>query len=322
MNTLMDYHTVDIQWGNHDILWIGAAAGCAACVLNVVRICMRYGNTSVLEQGYGINLIPLSIFASKTYGKDDTLDKFMPRISDEVPDIEDDLLAMMQKALAVIQFKVESKIISRHPEFHMDDRRLINKADFATGRLSVEGAGYALNTTFFPTVDPDAPDRLTAEEEKVLNALINSFVASSQLQKHIDFMLQKGSIYKVFNNNLLMHAGLPVKDDLSFKPFELDGATYTGKALLDALDSKVRRSFYIKDDIDIFWYLWCGPDSPLFGKNKMATFERYFIDDKTPHQEYYTPYFMNLNNERMAEKIFEEFGIVKSGGHIICGHVR
>lgn len=321
MNTLMSYHTVDIQWGNHDMLWIGAAAGCEACVLNVMRICMRYGNTSILEQGYGINLIPLSLFAAKTYGCDGSLEKFMPKISDEVPDIEDDLLAMMQKALAVMQFKIENKIIRRHPEFHMDNRMIIDKMDLPAGSVRVEGTEYTLNSTFFPTVDPLDPEALTPDEDKVLKALVQSFISSRPLQRHIEFMLQKGSIYKVFNNNLLIHAGIPVNEDFSFIPVEIDGKLYAGKQLLDALDGKVRRSYYIRDDKDIFWYLWCGPDSPLFGKNKMATFERYFINDKTTHQEYYTPYFLNLDNQEMAQKIFDTFGIKNEGGHIICGHV-
>ncbi len=321
MNTLLDYHTIDIQWGNHDILWIGAAAGSAGCVLNAVRICLRYANTSILEQGYGINLLPLSLFASEIYKDDETLDKFMPKISDEIPDIDDKLLAMMQKAVAVIQFKIENEIIKRHPEYGMNGRMLIDKISSDKKSIVIDGVQYELNSSFFPTIDTEYPDKLTSEEHKVLKLLIESFTKSEALQRHINFMMSKGGMYKVFNNNLLMHACIPLNEDMSLKEVSVDGQMYKGKALLDKLDEKVRRSFYIRDDTDIFWFLWCAPDSPLFGKDKMATFERYFIDNKPLHKENYTPYYRNIENPQMALSLFEEFSIAEQGGHIICGHV-
>ncbi len=322
METLMKYHSVDIQWGNHDLLWIGAAAGCPACVANVVRICMRYGNTSVLEEGYGINLLPLTLFSIKEYENDPDLKKFMPKISDEIPDIDDLLLAKMQKAMSVIQFKLENQIIKRNPQYQMDDRMLIDKIDFSDYTIEVDKVRYEMNSTYFPTIDPADPEDLTEEEKKVIASLVNSFVVSEKLQRHMKFMLAKGSIYLVYNNNLLLHAGVPVNEDLTFSSIPIDGIYYSGKELMDFLDEKVRHSYYLEEaDKDIFWYLWCAPDSPLFGKDKMATFERYFINDKTPHKESYLPFYRNLDNKKMAQAIFEEFGIDPEDGHIICGHV-
>jgi fructose-1,6-bisphosphatase-3 len=321
MDTLVRYHSVDVQWGNHDILWIGAAAGCAACVANAVRICMRYGNTSVLEDGYGINLMPLTLFAIRQYRNDPDLRLFMPKISDEIPDIDEELLAWMQKAIAIIQFKLENAIIRRHPEYGMESRMLIDKVNYKTNTVVIDGVEYPLNASYFPTIDPQDPEHLTEEEEKVIDALVNSFLGSEKLQKHINFMLLKGNMYKVYNNNLLLHACVPMDEDLHFSKVSVDGDTLSGRALLDKFDETVRRSYYLDDKKkDIFWFLWCAPHSPLFGKDKMATFERYFIDDKATHKESYLPFYRNINNEAMADIIFKEFGLTEKG-HIICGHV-
>ncbi len=322
MDTLMGYHSLDIQWGNHDILWIGAAAGNTACVANVVRICMRYGNTCVLEQGYGINLLPLTLFAIKEYDKDETLKLFMPKISDEIPDIDDLLLAKMQKAIAVIQFKLENQIIKRNPVYKMDDRMLINTMDADKKTVEIKGERFKLNSSFFPTIDPNNPEELTEDEKKVVSSLVTSFITSEKLQRHVKFLLSKGSIYLVYNDNLLIHAGIPIEDDLRFSDICIDRQYYSGKKLLDVLDEKVRHSYYLDDaNKDIFWFLWCAPDSPLFGKNKMATFERYFINEKSTHKECYLPFYRCLDNENMAEMIFKEFDIDADSGHIICGHV-
>lgn len=321
MDTLMGYHSLDIQWGNHDILWIGAAAGNAACVANVVRICMRYGNTSVLEEGYGINLLPLTLLAINQYEQDDSLKVFMPKISDEIPDIDEELLAKMQKAISIIQFKLENCIIKRNPQYLMQDRMLIDKVNYQNYTLEIEGIKYPLNSNYFPTVNPDDPEQLTEEEQKVINSLVNSFMMSDKLQRHISFMLLKGSMYNVYNNNLLLHACVPINEDLTFSEIAVNGGYYKGKELLDVLDEKARHSYY-QDEVskDIFWFLWCAPNSPLFGKDKMATFERYFIDDKTTHKEKDRPFYRNINNKAMADAIFHEFGLTKEG-HIICGHV-
>jgi fructose-1,6-bisphosphatase-3 len=321
MDTLMGCHSLDIQWGNHDILWIGAAAGNSACVANVVRICMRYGNTSVLEEGYGINLLPLTLLAMNEYAEDDTLKVFMPKISDEIPDIDEILLAKMQKAIAVIQFKLENCIIKRNPHYNMQDRMLIDKVNYDNFTLEIDGVTYPLNTHCFPTINPAEPERLTEEEQKVINSLVNSFMLSDKLQRHINFLLLKGSMYNVYNDNLLLHACVPLNEDLSFSEIAVNGGHYKGKELFDVLDEKVRHSYY-QDEVskDIFWFLWCAPNSPLFGKDKMATYERYFIDDKTTHKEKDRPFYQNINNKAMADVIFREFGLPKDG-HIICGHV-
>ncbi len=321
MDTLMNYHTVDIQWGNHDILWIGAAAGNAACIANAVRICMRYGNTGILEDAYGINILPLMMFAMNTYSDND-LDLFMPKISDEIPDIDDIVLAKMQKAISIIQFKLENDVIDRNPYFNMDDRKLIDKVDYENYTIEINGVTYPLNTKLFPTIDPDDPAALTEEEEKVMSSLVKSFTSSEKLRSHIEFMLNKGSIYLIYNKNLLLHACVPVNDDYSFTSVNLDGEDYSGKALLDKLDEMARKAFYSKgENTDIFWYLWCAPSSPLFGKDKMATYERYFIDDKATHKERYTPFYKHLDDVNMAKIIMDEFSLDMNEGYLICGHV-
>ncbi len=321
MDTLMNYHTVDIQWGNHDILWIGAAAGNAACIVNAVRICMRYGNTGILEDAYGINILPLMMFAMNTYSDED-LELFMPKISDEIPDIDDIVLAKMQKAISIIQFKLENEIIDRNPQFKMDDRKLIDKVDYDNYTLEIDGETYPLNTRLFPTIDPKNPAALTEEEEKVISSLVKSFTSSEKLRSHIEFMLNKGSIYLIYNKNLILHACVPVNDDYSFTKVNLEGKDYSGKALLDKLDEMARKAFYSKgESTDIFWYLWCAPSSPLFGKDKMATYERYFIDDSKTHKERYTPFYKHLDDAKLANVIMREFGLDTAEGYLICGHV-
>jgi fructose-1,6-bisphosphatase-3 len=322
MDALMDVHSLDIQWGNHDILWIGAAAGNLACIANAVRICLRYANTAILEDGYGINLLPLTMLALHEYSNDPDLSGFMPKITDEVPDIDEHLMARMQKAIAVIQFKIEDQLVDRNPEYAMDDRIIISTLSSDKHTVTVNDNSYDLNSDFFPTIEADA-SLLTEEEARVIQSLRYSFTSSEKLQAHADLLLNKGSMYKVYNNNLIFHAGIPMNDDLSFKEVRLSGGEYKGRELLDAIDGEVRRSFYDTDDEDkdIFWYLWCGPDSPLFGKDKMATFERYFIDDRTTHKESNGPFYINYDNPDMADSIFDEFGLSRDNAHIICGHI-
>jgi fructose-1,6-bisphosphatase-3 len=323
MDALMDVHGLDIQWGNHDILWIGAAAGNLACIANVVRICLRYANTAILEDGYGINLLPLTMLALHEYQSDEDLAGFMPKITDEVPDIDERLMARMQKAISVIQFKIEDSLIRRNPEYGMDDRIIISTLSGDCHTVTVNGNRYALNTKTFPTARSDDASLLTPEEEKVIQSLRYSFTSSEKLQTHAELMLNKGSMYRVYNNNLIFHAGIPMNEDLTFKEVKIAGGKYKGKELLDAIDASVRRSFHDgeDDDKDIFWYLWCGPDSPLFGKDKMATFERYFIDDKTVHGEVTGPFYLNYEREDMMDIIFDEFGLSRDNAHIICGHI-
>ncbi|OPX84554.1 MAG: Fructose-1,6-bisphosphatase class 3 [Pelotomaculum sp. PtaB.Bin117] len=326
MDTLMKHHSVDIQWGNHDILWMGAAAGNRSCIANVVRICLRYANMDILEEGYGINLFPLATFAMTAY-KDDECSKFKPKMSsgDTVPDSSVDLLAKMHKAIAMIQFKLEHELILNHPEYDMNHRLLLDKINYEEHTINVEGAVYKLNDQIFPTIDPKEPWKLTVEEKSVINKLRYTFLKSEKLQKHVRFMFAKGSMYLKYNSNLLFHASIPMNPEGTFKIIKLNGVECSGKYLLDNLDQWSREAYFGRENkdisTDILWYLWCHQDSPLFGKDKMATLERYFIDDKAPHKENYTPYYTLVDDERIARMILAEFGLDPEKGHIINGHV-
>lgn len=326
MDTLMKHHSVDIQWGNHDILWMGAAAGNRACIANVVRICLRYANMDILEEGYGINLFPLATFAMTAY-KDDECSKFKPKMSssDIVPDSSIDLLAKMHKAIAMIQFKLEHELILNHPEYDMNHRLLLDKINYEEYTINVEGVVYKLNDQIFPTIDPKEPWKLTEEEKLVLNKLRYTFLKSEKLQKHVRFMFAKGSMYLKYNSNLLFHASIPMNPEGTFMIIKLNGVECSGKYLMDNLEQWSREAYFGRENkdisTDILWYLWCHQDSPLFGKDKMATLERYFIDDKTPHKEHYTPYYTLVDDEKIARMILAEFGLDPEKGHIINGHV-
>ncbi|MDF9407787.1 fructose-1,6-bisphosphatase [Pelotomaculum isophthalicicum JI] len=326
MDTLIKHHSVDIQWGNHDILWMGAAAGNRSCIANVVRICLRYANMDILEEGYGINLFPLATFAMTAY-KDDECSKFKPKMSssDIVPDSSIDLLAKMHKAIAMIQFKLEHELILNHPDYDMNDRLLLDKINYEEHTINVGGVVYKLNDQTFPTIDPKEPWKLTEEEKSVIDKLRYTFLKSEKLQKHIRFMFAKGSMYLKYNSNLLFHASIPMNSDGTFKKIKLNGVECSGKYLLDNLEQWSREAYFGRENkdnsTDILWYLWCHQDSPLFGKDKMATLERYFIDDKTPHKEHYTPYYTLVNDEKTARMILAEFGLDPKKGHIINGHV-
>ncbi|SQB36231.1 fructose-1,6-bisphosphatase [Clostridium cochlearium] len=328
IDALMDHHSIDIQWGNHDILWMGAASGSKACTANVLRISLRYANLATIEDGYGINLLPLATFAMKHYG-DDPCKSFIPKVLDKILDESDkNLYAKMHKAIAIIQFKLEGQKIKRHPEFQLENMLLLDKINFDEGTITFEGSTYKLNDTNFPTVDPKDPYELTKEELELIEKLQRSFLNSEKLQKHIRFMYSIGSLYLVYNSNLLFHGCIPLNKDGSFRTLNILNREYSGKSLLDLFDKYAREAYYYKDDdniknyaMDMMWYLWCGPISPLFGKHKMTTFERYFIDDKKTHKEIKDPYYTYRDSEELCNRIFEEFNLDAEKSHIINGHI-
>ena len=327
MDKLCAYHNVDIQWGNHDILWMGAAAGNDSCMANVIRMSMRYGNHGTLEDGYGINLVPLATFAIEQY-KDDPCTLFLPKSLDgEYSDKTRRLLAQMHKAISIIQFKLEGQLILSHPDFEMNDRLLLDKIDYARGVLILDGKEYALRDKIFPTIDPANPYALTPEEEELVNRLHASFVNSEKLRKHMRCLFSNGSMYLVRNNNLLYHASIPLNDDGSLKDVTIDGKKYKGKALLDKIDQMIRLAYYGVNSpdkqyaLDYIWYLWCGADAPSFGKDKMATFERYFVEDKELWKERKCPYYIHYDEKSVCEMILKEFGLTGQYAHIINGHI-
>lgn len=328
IDTLMDYHSVDIQWGNHDILWMGAAAGQKVCIANALRISARYANLDIVEDIYGINILPLATFALNVY-KDDPCKAFLPKISEgEYNKNEISLIAKMHKAISIIQFKLENEVIKRRPEFEMDHRCLLNKINYETSTININEKEYKLKDSNFPTIDPKDPCKLTKEEEIVIEKLKSSFVNSEKLQKHTSFLFSKGSIYLKCNSNLLFHGCIPLNEDGSFKKFVIDNVEYSGKSLMDKFDSLAREGYLYREGnkqkeygMDIMWYLWTGCASPLFGKDDMTTFERYFINEKETHKENKNTYFKLRDTENMCNMIFEEFELDKKESHIINGHV-
>ncbi len=326
MDKLMEYHSVDIQWGNHDVLWMGAAAGQRGCIANVIRNCARYGNLDILEDGYGINLLPLATFALNTYGED-PCERFRLKanLNRSVKELEMDV--KMHKAIAIIQFKVEGQIIKNNPEYHLESRNLLHRIDYEKGTIELEGKTYELLDKNFPTIDPNDPYALTDEEEDVMKRLEQAFMNCEKLQKHMVFLLNKGGLYKVYNNNLLYHGCVPLEEDGSLKEVKFYGKTYKGKAWYEFLESYVRKGFYAVDDAekergkDIMWYIWLNENSPLYGKTKMSTFERLFIEDKSTHEEVKNPYYRYLENEEVVDSILREFGLEGDDIHIINGHV-
>ena len=326
MDKLMEYHAVDIQWGNHDVLWMGAAAGQRGCISNVIRICARYGNLDILEDGYGINLLPLATFAMNTYENDPCkCFQLKANLNRSVKELEMDV--KMHKAIAIIQFKVEGQIVKNNPDYHLEDRNLLHHIDYEKGTIEINGKTYELSDTNFPTIDPKNPYVLTKEEEDVMERLEQAFLNCEKLQRHMAFLLNKGGLYKVYNNNLLYHGCVPLDEDGSLKSVTLYGKTYKGKSWYEVLESYVRKGFYAVDETekergkDIMWYIWLNENSPLFGKNKMATFERLFISDKETHEEVKNPYYRYLENEEVVDSILKEFGLEGDEIHIINGHV-
>ena len=326
MDKLMTYHSVDIQWGNHDVLWMGAAAGQRGCIANVVRICARYGNLDILEDGYGINLLPLATFAIRTYG-DDPCTCFKLKGGDKTDSDEMQMNLRIHKAISIIQFKVEGEIIRRQPSFHLENRALLHRIDYEKGTILLDGKEYRMLDMNFPTIDPENPYALTEEEEEVMERLERAFANCEKLQRHMRFLLAKGGLYKVYNDNLLYHGCVPLDEDGNLKEVEVYGKKYLGKALYDALDSYVRKGFFAldkkerQDGKDILWYIWLHPDSPLFGKNKMATSERYFLAEKETHVEKKNAYYQLIENEKVMDGIMREFGLDPDGAHIVNGHV-
>ncbi len=324
MNELINFPDVDIQWGNHDISWMGAACGNKALIANVVRIAVSYNNFDLLEDGYGINMRPLSMFASRVY-KNDPCTSFVPKIWDEnmYDNVDVQLAAKMHKAIAVIQFKLEGQIIKRHPEYEMEDRNVLERIDFSNGTVDIEGKIYTLNDTTFPTIDPKDPLKLTDGEKELLNTLVASFMHSSLLHKHVEFLYNKGSMYTCCNSNLLYHGCIPMSENGEFIEMSFGDKVYKGKELLDYINTIAKDAYYTEKEsaIDFMWYLWCGKNSSVYGKSKMAAFEIYFIDDLEARKEYYNPYYQLSNSEEMCDKIFEEFGLTPSHSHIINGHV-
>lgn len=331
MDNLSSYHSWDIQWGNHDILWMGALAGNKACICNVIRLSLRYANMTTLEDGYGINLLPLATFAMDTY-KDDPCEEFIPKLYGDSKDFDEKsrrLTAMMHKAITIIQFKEEAAIYRCHPEWNMTDRILLSDIDYDRGTININNKEYKLKSNNFPTIDPSCPYRLTEEEASLMEKLCHSFQISEKLHKHIRLMLQHGCMYSVYNNNLLFHASIPLNDDASLKQVEIKpGYKYSGRELFNQIGMMIRTAF--QDDslpedkayaTDYFLYLWCGPNSPLFDKSKMATFERYFIEDKETHYEEKGNYFKFRDNEEVIDRIMDAFNIKGKNRHIINGHV-
>lgn len=327
MRTLRYYHSVDVQWGNHDVVWMGAASGQLACIATVIRMAARYGNLDSLEEGYGINLIPLAMFAMEKY-KDVNCDVFNIKYNTNYNTKDLTLDMKMHKAISIIQFKLEGQIIKRRPEFEMEDRLLLDKIDYEKKTVRIDGVNYPMKDTDFPTVDPNDPYRLSPEEEEVMERLSQAFRRCDKLQKDIRFLFSKGSMYKIYNSNLLFHGCVPMDEDGNFLKVNLFGKEYAGKALYDALDNYARKGFYGTRDSDekrkgqdIIWYIWAGPKSPVFGKEKMATFERYFLDDKETHKEKKNAYYRLYDREDILNKILVEFGLSTEKSHIINGHV-
>ncbi len=332
LDTLSRYHSWDIQWGNHDVLWMGAMAGNRACQCNVIRLSLRYANMTTLEEGYGINLMPLATFAMDTYG-DDPCEEFIPKISSadsaRVDEKSIRLAALMHKAITILQFKEEAAIIKRHAKWKMSDRLMLNYIDYDKGTITLNSKEYPLKSNSFPTIDPKHPNRLTPEEKQLMDKINHSFQVSEKLHKHIRLLLQHGCMYAVFNNNLLFHASIPLDEDGKLKEVEIiPGTTCSGKDLLYNIGMLIRSAFQTDSTpeernyaIDYFLYLWCGPDSPLFDKSKMATFERYFIDDKETHTEEKGNYFKLRDNEQIVDNILDAFDVVGDNRHIINGHV-
>ena len=330
MDTLCNYHHLDIQWGNHDILWMGAAAGNETCIASVLRLSLRYANTQTLEEGYGINMVPLATFAMETY-KDGTNTPFIPKIENGTYAHNEKtirLITQMHKAMAIIQFKLEGQLYGAHPEWGMNDRRLLEHINHEDGTICLYGKTHPLLENDFPTIDPKDPYKLTHEEAELMERLKHSFLISDRLQRHVNCLLYHGSMYGIYNSNLLFHASVPVNEDGSLREVLVGNVKAKGQALMERIDQMVRTAFDTEADADersqardYFWYLWCGPDSPLFDKSKMSTFERYFVADKETHNEKKGWYYTLRDNPDVCDHILDEFGVKGQHRHIINGHV-
>ena len=328
IDELMKYHSIDIEWGNHDIIWMGAAAGSEACIFNVIRICARYNNLDILEEGYGINIRTITEFAMEEYGDKNSV-IFKPKNVDEKNSQFDQIIMeKTQQAAAIIQFKLEGAIIKKHPEYEMDDRLLLDKINYKKGKIYINGKTYDLVEDYFPTINPNNPYELSMKEKDVVKKLVKSFKNSEKLQRHIQFLYSKGNIYKVFNDNLLIHGCVPMDSAGEFVKVNINGKELKGKEYLDYVEKIARQGYFEPEGSekrengkDFLWYLWCGKNSPIFCKDKMKTFERYYLNDKETWEEIKNPFYNFENDENISIKVLEEFGIDSSKGHIICGHI-
>ena len=328
MDSLMNHHSVDVQWGNHDVLWMGAASGSRTLVATVLSNSIHYNNLDVVETGYGISLRPLSVFANEVYKHTD-VSRFSVKLTGEEASEKDKLLsARMYKAITIILFKLEGQKILRHPEYRMDDRLLLDKIDYEHRQIEIDGKVYPLADTDFPTVDPADPYALTIEENAVIDQLTASFRHSEKLQRHVRFLYSKGSLYKVYNGNLLFHGCIPLDENGEFQSFNLDGVVRQGRDFLDYADRAARQAYYYRYDtperklgMDFLWFLWAGRNSPIFGRDRMTTFERRLIADESAWAEPKNAYYALYENPEICEKILREFGLEGPHCHIINGHV-
>lgn len=331
MDELISFKNVDIEWGNHDISWMGAASGNEACIATVLRIATNYNSFDVLEDGYGINLRPLSMFADDVY-RGDECKCFRPHLLDDnkYDSVAPELAAKMCKAITVIELKLEGQLIKRHPEYDMDDRLLLDKIDYEKGTVVIGGTEYNLLDKHFPTINPDSPYELTPEESRLIETLKYSFLHSRRLQKHIRFLYSHGSMYKICNNNLLFHGCIPMDEKGEFLVLKTDEGSFSGRDLMDYFEEKIIDSYFVDGNdaperkqsaVDMMWYMWAGAVSPLFGKDRMATFEHIFIEDKSLSKEHLNSYYEFSSKEEYCDKIFEEFEMDKEHAHIINGHV-
>ncbi len=327
MERLMSYHRVDFQWGNHDVLWMGAATGQLCCIANVVRICARYGNLDTLEDGYGINLLPLATLAGKIYENDPCTCFRLKGEARDAREEEIELNIKIHKAISVIQFKLEGELVHRRRQFKMEDRAMLERIDYEAGTVDLAEGTFPMLDTNFPTIDPEDPYRLTEEEQYVVDRLQTAFLNCGKLERHMKLLLNQGALYKVINGNLLYHGCVPLDDKGEFREVSLYDGAYKGKELYDHIESYVRKAFFSMDLIerergrDILWWLWCSSDSPLFGKDKIATFERYFVADRETHVETKDVYYSHLEDPKVVDAILQEFGVSGEHTHIINGHV-
>ena len=330
MEQLLNHHSVDIQWGNHDVVWMGAAAGSPICIATVLRTSLAYNNLEALEDGYGINLRPLALFAESEY-RDCDMHHFYPR-TDEArgPYHRSELIrtARMHKAIAIIMFKLECQVIDRNPDFELEGRDFLRRINYREGTVEVEGKCYPLRDDDFPTVNPEDPARLTRQEQEVMEALQRSFMESERLQRHVRFLFAKGGVYHIENGNLMFHGAVPLTESGSFAVETFEQHGYAGRALMDYCDERARRGYFAPEGSaerqsgeDFLWYLWCGKLSPLYGRDKMTTFERLFVEDPETHTETKNPYYRHVNDSKMARAILAEFGLDQTHSHIVNGHV-
>ena len=324
MEKLMNFHSLDIQWGNHDILWMGAGCGNKANIATVVRICARYNNIGILEDSYGINIRPLATFALEKYA-DDECTNFMPKVFDynKYDNSDKNNIAKIHKAITIIQFKLEGQMIKKHPEYHLDDRLLLDKMNIEKGIVKIQGKEYEINDNNFPTINEKDPYKLTEEEQEVIDRLAESFEHSSSLNRHINYLYNKGEMYTIFNNNLLFHGCIPVDENGELEEVEFLGKKLKGKKYFDEINETVNKVFAKKQPnlIDLMWFLWISPKSPFFGKDKMATYESYFVKDKAMSKEEKSPYYKYSENEDFCIKILKEFGLEGEDSHILNGHM-